>query len=29
MRRLGMSPEELGLLHRLMNRLIVAAKATR
>ncbi|GAA3665980.1 MarR family transcriptional regulator [Arthrobacter ginkgonis] len=29
MRRLGMSREELTLLHQLMNRLIVAAKATR
>jgi len=29
MRRLGMSRDELALLHQLMNRLIVAAKATR
>ena len=29
MRRLGMSREELTLLHQLMNRLITAAKATR
>ena len=29
MRRLGMSAEELGLMHQLMTRLITAAKATR